>query len=540
VVFLSFSSKDKAFADRTHERLKEVGFDVWYSNRSIEAGGNYAKDIVSAIQSSQCLVLLYSESSGESVHVQRELDLALRYKKPIFPLRIENIEPQEAMEYWLSGCQYVDLFENGKENFEKFIAHLKKQIGAKDDKTKKLDAQNIQTFALQHFKEMGYEVHEKGSVDWAELIEVKAHLRKNPNWSECVLNYLEANCFHVKKDNISIIVNAKILENPRASSYFKTLEADLFWEARKILWNEDELKKVLKDLKKPEVLIEEENIDFRFKSILADKFRHKTPKNLSLLFYLFVKTPPKFEPKTYSMPLVGKYQEGEQMPSLYLNYSLFPSWWGLGKDDIEGIKGGRYIGFAKAFETIRYDAKLQSSVDYENYDGRIAETLAEVFLSKNELVVQKFGAENVLGNSISFIQKTSVLEDINASDTIKRFMTSPDLFVIKLNDKNEMINAYLMDVKYRSYANSSLFEKAVQKGGDLYRQAQKYQSNWNNVYLFMFIHVKDENSLAIYIESVSDILSQKKFTPLEKNSSFRWLDSDTIKELHVKASSIWN
>lgn len=540
MVFLSFSSEDKAFADRTHERLKEAGFDVWYSNRSIEAGSNYAKDIVSAIQSSQCLVLLYSKASEESIHVQKELDLALRYKKPIFPLRIENILPQEGMEYWLSGCQYVDFFENGKENFGKFITHLKKKIGAKEDKTKKLNAKNIQTFALQHFKEMGYEVHTKGNVDWAELTEVKAHLRKNPSWSECVLNYLEANCFHVKKEGVSMIVNAKILENPQASSYFKTLESDFFWEARKILWNEDELKKVLKDSKKPENLIEEENIDFRLKSQLANQFRKKTSKSLSLLFYLFVKTPPKFKQESYFMPLVGKYQEGEQMPSLYLNYSSFSSWWGLGKDDIEGIKGDRYIGFERAFETIRYDAKLQSSADYENYDGRIAETLAEVFLNKNELVVQKFGAENVLGNSISFIQKTSVLEDINASDTIKRFMTSPDLFVIKLNDKNEMINAYLVDVKYRSFANSSLFEKAVQKGGDLYKQAQKYQSNWNSVYLFMFIHVKDENSLAIYIESVSDILSQKKFTPLEKNNSFKWLGSDTIKELHVKASSIWN
>jgi len=540
MVFLSFSSKDKMKADRAYSRLKEEGFDVWYSNSSIEAGQNYAKDIVSAIQSSQCLVFLYSKSSEASLHVQKELDLALRYKKPIFPLRLESIEPQDAMEYLLSGHQYVDLFENGKENFEKFIFQLKDKIGSKEDKTKKLNAKNIQTFAAQHFKQMGYEVYIKGNVDWKELTEVKRLLNKSPKWQECILNYFQTNCFHVKKDNISIIVSAKILESSQASSYFKTLESDFFWEARKILWNEAELKEVLKDLKKPEELIEEDNIDFRLKSQLAEQFRKKTPKNLSLLFYLFVKTPPKFEQKTYSMPLIGKYQEGEQMPNLYLNYSLFPSWWGLGKDDIEGIKGSRYIGFQKAFETIRYDANLQSSVDYENYDGRIAETLAEVFLNKNELVVQKFGAENILGNSISFIHKASLLEDINASDTIKRFMTSPDLLVIKLNDNNEMINAYLIDVKYRSFANNTLFEKAVQKGGDLYKQAQKYQSNWNSVYLFMFIYVKDEHSLAIYIEPVSDILSQKKFMPLGKNNSFKWLSSDTIKELHVKASSIWN
>lgn len=541
MIFLSFSSQNQAVADKVFSRLKHEGFDVWYSNDAVAAGQNYAKDIVMALQASKCIVLLYSTAASNSVHVQKELDLALKYKKTIYPLRIEEIEPAEAMEYFLSGSQYVDLFRDFDNALVRFTNQLKQDIGVKEDQTKKLNASNITSFAKEHFVEMGYAVPSKQETEWLSDYSVQKHVGVNPHKKENILSYLQEHCFYAIKGTLKMIVAPLFLESATAS-YLKAYEADLFWQARDVLWNQEDLRHVLISMGLSEELVECDDIDFKLKSNLADRLRQiDKRKNIHVLFYLFIKQPPVYEAKSYNLPLKGSYTNGEQMPHLYLNYTYLAAWWGYKKDDIESIPGKRYVGFDKAFETLRFNASVKESIDYENYDGRIAETLAEVFFKKNGLVVQKFGTEAILGNSLSFMQKTSLLEDMNASETIKKFMTSPDLLVIKLNEQNEMINSYMMDVKFRSYNSKSDYEKELQQGGELYKQAQKYFQNWGNVYLFLFIHLKTERTLQICIASVKSIVdSEQKEYELEKNSSFTWLEKSKVKELYAKAQAIWN
>lgn len=70
------------------------------------------------------------------------------------------------------------------------------------------------------------------------------------------------------------------------------------------------------------------------------------------------------------------------MPNLYLNYTFASTWWGHKKDDI-GESGKRYVGFCDAYEKVKFENFLKSArIEYEHYDGRIAETLAEVFFKK--------------------------------------------------------------------------------------------------------------------------------------------------------------
>lgn len=56
------------------------------------------------------------------------------------------------MEYFLSGSQYIDVFNDFNLEFNKFIEYLKEELGIKEDFTKKLNNKNIKLFAVQHFK----------------------------------------------------------------------------------------------------------------------------------------------------------------------------------------------------------------------------------------------------------------------------------------------------------------------------------------------------------------------------------------------------
>lgn len=543
MVFISYSTKNQEIANQINQTLKRSGFKTWFAQESINAGQNYAKDIVKAIQSAQCLILLYSNDVDDSVHVQKELDLALKYKKKIYPLRIENIEPKEAMEYFLSGAQYIDIFNDFRNDLDKFIEYLRTELGIKEDFTKKLDEKNIKLFAVQHFKAMGYKILSTNQTIWENSYEVSNALKNDSSSKDDILEYLSKNCFYATNENNKNLIIAPIFLESSSVPYLKALEADLFWKARKLLWYEKDLKESLSSLSVSENLYYEDDLEFKLKTGMANKFRSldRNFRKIHILFYLFIKNPPQYKQVNYPIPLRGKYIENEQMPNLYLNYTFMPTWWGYGKDDIEGIPGQRYVGFSQAFEKIRFENhKKTAKAEYEHYDGRIAETLAEVFLKRNDLIVQRFGAESLLGNSISFMERSTILEDNNASDTIRRFMTSPDLLIIKLNDENEIINSYMMDVKFRSYKNRQTFLKQLSNGGELYTQAKKYNQNWDSVYLFLFLHLKEEKEVEIYFLPVEDIM-QSQFNPIkiEDDMIFGWLDNSEIANLYKQSKQFW-
>lgn len=542
MIFISYSSKNNDLAEKVNSLFVNSGLKTWFAQNSINTGENYAKDIVKAIQTSKCIVLLYTQDADHSIHIQKELDLALKYKKKIYPIRLQNSEPKEAMEYFLSGSQYFDVFENFDKRLQEFIERLKKEFNITEDRLSKLNDKTIFSFCADHFDEMGYTTTKINKNNFMKIPEVAKFLDTKSEYINDIAEYLSNNCFYAKQNDKQLIVQPIFLESS-SLSYLKALEADLLWKSRKLVWDKPSLIQSLNSLGASENLINEDDIDFKLKSNLADKLRpyNTAIRNITILYYLIIKNPPTYKKLSYSIPLEGDYGDGETMPFLYLNYTFLPKWWGYKKDDIENIPGKKYIGFNAAFEKIRY-SKLQhkNRAEYENYDGRIAETLTEVFLKRNDLIVQQFGAESLLGNSLAFMEKATTLEDTSASHTIKRFMTSPDLLVIKLNDNNQIINSFMVDVKFRTYDDKEMFQSQLLFDGELYNQAKKYNQNWSNVYLFLYAKFKNSNKIEIYFLQIEKILlGNYNPTILKDDQYFGWLDDKEIELLTQNATKYW-
>lgn len=68
--------------------------------------------------------------------------------------------------------------------------------------------------------------------------------------------------------------------------YLKAYEADIFWKARYLLWYEEDLINCLKSLGQNEKLIDEEDIEFKLKSTIADRFRSLDRTRKELIFYI--------------------------------------------------------------------------------------------------------------------------------------------------------------------------------------------------------------------------------------------------------------
>lgn len=112
VVFISYASADFAHADATRQYLENGGRRCWMAPRDINTGGlPYTEAIPRAIQQARAVVVLLSPTANFSVHIPRELDLALAQKLPIVPLRLKNLLPAGQLEYLLRTCQWLDVFE---------------------------------------------------------------------------------------------------------------------------------------------------------------------------------------------------------------------------------------------------------------------------------------------------------------------------------------------------------------------------------------------------------------------------------------------
>ncbi len=84
-VFISYSRQDQAYARKLADHLLESGYDVWIDDR-IDYGDRWWKTIVEAIQGCAAFVVIMTPDAEESEWVEREVLVAQRERKPIFPL----------------------------------------------------------------------------------------------------------------------------------------------------------------------------------------------------------------------------------------------------------------------------------------------------------------------------------------------------------------------------------------------------------------------------------------------------------------------
>ena len=80
-VFISYSGKDKATADRVYQFLEKQGIACWIAPRDVPPGETYGAAIIRAIEDSLATVILFSEHSNTSEHVKNEIERTV-HKRP--------------------------------------------------------------------------------------------------------------------------------------------------------------------------------------------------------------------------------------------------------------------------------------------------------------------------------------------------------------------------------------------------------------------------------------------------------------------------
>lgn len=107
-VFISHSSMDKPTADAICAALESSKISCWIAPRDIVPGSNWGEAIIDAINGSRLMVFVFSSHSNHSSQVMREIERAVHHGLPIIPIRIEDVRPSKALEYFLSVPHWLD------------------------------------------------------------------------------------------------------------------------------------------------------------------------------------------------------------------------------------------------------------------------------------------------------------------------------------------------------------------------------------------------------------------------------------------------
>jgi len=113
ISYSAFICHAKADAERAEEiaaTLEERGLTCWIAPRDARVGHDYAQEILRGIERSRCLVLVLSDAANTSTFVKREVERAVTKRKPVFPVRVEDVMPSPGLELFVASTHWIDAF----------------------------------------------------------------------------------------------------------------------------------------------------------------------------------------------------------------------------------------------------------------------------------------------------------------------------------------------------------------------------------------------------------------------------------------------
>lgn len=134
-VFISYSSKNQQMADSVRLLLKENKISCWMAPYDIPAGSRYAYVINDALEKCSCLLLLLTNASQMSQFVEREIERAITYKKPILPMQLEDLELNSGFKFYIGNSQIIAVPEirSDAPEFLRILAGIREFLGCNDD-----------------------------------------------------------------------------------------------------------------------------------------------------------------------------------------------------------------------------------------------------------------------------------------------------------------------------------------------------------------------------------------------------------------------
>ena len=105
-VFISYAHKNSDMVLPCIKAMMESGINIWY-DEGIEAGSEWPEFLAKKLVECDRFVLFMSKSYMESQNCKHELSFAVKKKKPILTIFIEDVQLTDGMDMQLSPYQAI-------------------------------------------------------------------------------------------------------------------------------------------------------------------------------------------------------------------------------------------------------------------------------------------------------------------------------------------------------------------------------------------------------------------------------------------------
>lgn len=110
-VFISYAKEDKEVALAACDAIEQAGIKCWIAPRDVLASSDWGESIISAITTSQAMLVIFSSNANSSVQIKREVNHAVEKRLPVITFRVEDVEPTGALEYYLDVTHWLDAID---------------------------------------------------------------------------------------------------------------------------------------------------------------------------------------------------------------------------------------------------------------------------------------------------------------------------------------------------------------------------------------------------------------------------------------------
>ena len=132
-VFISHQHSDARFARALCDELERQGILCWIAPRNIRPGDSWRASIVTAVESTSVMVLVFSSNTQVSSQVLKELSIADNSKRTVVPLLLEDLEPQGEYKYQLTGRHWIKAFGGGATAVKEAAQQIRWYLESRND-----------------------------------------------------------------------------------------------------------------------------------------------------------------------------------------------------------------------------------------------------------------------------------------------------------------------------------------------------------------------------------------------------------------------
>jgi serine/threonine protein kinase len=130
-VFVCHASRDLDFAQTVTVELERRGARCFCAPDDIPSGKSLSLAVTAAIQGSRCVLVVLTENTNLSVQAAREVEIADTCSKPMVGVRVDAVEPVEALAYFLSHAKWVECpIDPAQADFSEIEAAIRSYVPA--------------------------------------------------------------------------------------------------------------------------------------------------------------------------------------------------------------------------------------------------------------------------------------------------------------------------------------------------------------------------------------------------------------------------